>query len=154
MIIAKPVIDKQFWILQQDDRKIGNIEACAGGYQVKINDQVAQFKTIKMAAQRVNIKFEPAHKPAKVRHTVDHVHGYPVAGHVHNPMWDVKQQLPVYTKTGKSKSWFASGWYRVRKGRNWQTVLAPKLILIQRYPYQGPFYTKEEADDSTHPQVC
>jgi hypothetical protein len=33
-------------------------------------------------------------------------------------------------------------------------VLAPKLILIQRYPYQGPFYTKEEADDSTHPQVC
>jgi hypothetical protein len=154
MIIAKPVIDKQFWILQQDDRKIGNIEACAGGYQVKINDQVAQFKTIRMAAQHVNIKFEPAHKPVKVKHTVDHVHGYPVTGHVHNPMWDIQQQLPVYTKTGKSKSWFAAGWYRVRKGRTWQTVAAPKLILIQRYPYQGPFYTKEEADDSTHPQVC
>jgi hypothetical protein len=46
MIIAKPVIDKQFWILQEDNRKIGNVEACQDGYQVRINNQVAQFKTI------------------------------------------------------------------------------------------------------------
>ena len=44
MIVAKPVIDKQFWILQEDNRKVGNIEACADGYQVKINNQIAQFK--------------------------------------------------------------------------------------------------------------
>ena len=31
MIVAKPVIDKQFWILQRDEEKIGNVEACAGG---------------------------------------------------------------------------------------------------------------------------
>jgi hypothetical protein len=60
MLVAKPVIDKQFWILQKDNEKVGNIEACAGGYQVKINNQVAQFKTIKLAAQRVNIQFESA----------------------------------------------------------------------------------------------
>ena len=30
MIIAKPVIDKQFWILKDGDRKVGNVEACAG----------------------------------------------------------------------------------------------------------------------------
>jgi len=146
-LIAKPVIDKQFWILQKDNQKVGNIEACAGGYQVKINNQITQFKTIRMAARTVNIEFEPAAKPAKTKTAMDHVHGYPVAGRVYGPMWDVQQQLPVYTKTAKSKSWFAGGWYNVRRGRNWKTVLAPKLIVLQRYPYQGPFYSEQEAHD-------
>jgi len=145
-LIAKPVIDKKFWILQDGDQKVGNVEACAGGYQVKINNQIAQFKTIRLAAQRVNIQFEPAIKKTRPRTALDHVHGYPVAGRVNNPMWDVPQQLPVYTKTTKSKSWFAAGWYNVRRGRHWRTVLAPKLIVLQRYPYQGPFYTEQDAE--------
>ena len=149
MLIAKPVIDKQYWILQQDNRKVGNIEACAGGYQVKINNQVAQFKTIQMAARQVNIVFEHKQTKVKPKPVMDNVHGYPVSGRVHNPMWDVQQRLPVYTKTGKSKSWFAAGWYNVRKGKNWNTVLAPKLILLQRYPYQGPFYSEQESHEHT-----
>jgi len=153
MIVAKPVIDKQYWILQENNQKIGNVEACAGGYQVKIHNQTVQFKTIRMAAQRVNIQFEPAIKIAKPKSTTTHVHGYPVSGQVYNPMWDVSQQLPVYTKTNKSKSWIAAGWYRVRKGRVWKTILAPKLIMIQRYPYQGPFYSKDEADDHAPTEV-
>lgn len=146
-LIAKPIIDKQFWILQRDNEKVGNIEACAGGYQVKINDQVAQFKTIRLAASAINIKFEPAVRVPQTKRITDAVHGYPVAGRAYNPMWDVPQQLPIYTKSAKSKSWFAAGWYNVRRGRNWRTVLAPKLIVIQRYPYQGPFLTQEEAHD-------
>jgi hypothetical protein len=148
-LIAKPVIDKQFWILQQDNRKVGNIEACDGGYQVKINNQIAQFKTIKLAAKTANIEFVPAVKKTAPKISVGHVHGYPVAGRIYNPMWDVPQQLPVYTKTNKSKSWFAAGWYNVKKGRHWRTVQSPKLIVLQRYPYQGPFYTEQEAND--HP---
>jgi len=147
-LIAKPVIDKQFWILQKDNEKVGNIEACAGGYQVKINNQVAQFKTIRSAAQRANIQFEPAVKITRPKTTSTEVYGYPVAGRVYNPMWDVSQQLPVYTKTNKSKSWFSAGWYNVRKGRNWKTTLAPKLIVLQRYPYQGPFYTEHDAKNA------
>ena len=149
MIVAKPVIDKQFWILQKDNKKVGNIEARDGGYQVKINNQITQFKTIKLAARTVNIEFEPAVKIIKPKTTVDHVHGYPVAGRVYNPMWNVSQHLPVYTKTHKSKSWFSAGWYNVKKGRHWRTVLAPKLIVLQRYPYQGPFHTKDGANDIT-----
>ena len=152
-LIAKPVIDKKFWILQDGDQKVGNVEACAGGYQVKINNQVAQFKTIRMAAQRVNIEFEPAIKRSRPQPAANHVHGYPVSGRVHNPMWDVPQQLPVYTKTAKSKSWFAAGWYNVRRGRHWRTVQSPKLIVLQRYPYQGPYYNQQEATDASHQQV-
>ena len=150
-LIAKPVIDKQFWILRNGSEKVGNIEACAGGYQVKINDQIAQFKTIKLAARHVNIEFEPAVKRNKPNPAEKHVHGYPAVGRVYNPMWDVQQHLPVYTKTNKSKSWCAAGWYNVRKGRRWATVQAPKLILLHRYPYQGPYYSEQEANDHSSP---
>lgn len=154
-LIAKPVIDKQFWILQDGNQKVGNIEACAGGYQVKIHNQVAQFKTIRMAAQRVNIEFESAHKTVPKRAAINHVHGYPAAGRIYNPMWDVKMKLPVYTKTTKSKSWFAAGWYRVKKGRSWSVTQDPKLIVLQRYDYQGPFHTAEEAlDEHTSTTIC
>ena len=155
-IIAKPVIDKQFWILQQGDRKVGNVEACAGGYQVKINNQIVQYKTIKMVEQRVNIHFESAPKTTKAKTKITSVHGYPATGRIYNPMWDLQQKLPIYTKTNKSKSWFAAGWYRVKKGRNWATVQDPKLIVVQRYPYQGPFFTQEEADNNelTFTKIC
>jgi hypothetical protein len=146
-LIAKPVINKQYWILQENDRKVGNVEACAGGYQIKINNQVvAQYKTIKMVEQRGNIKFDPpmiTTAPRK-RSSTNTVHGYATAGRAYNPVWDVKMKLPIYTKTSKSKSWFAAGWYQVKKGRNWTAVQDPKLIVLQRYSYHGPYHTREE----------
>jgi hypothetical protein len=144
-LIAKPVIDKQFWILQDGTQKVGNIEACAGGYQVKIHDQIAQFKTIRMAAQQVNIVFEPKIQPVRHKVNANIVHGYPTASRVNNPMWDLKMKLPIYTKTSKSKSWFAAGWYCVKKGRSWTATQDPKLIVLQRYSYVGPFHTEQEA---------
>jgi hypothetical protein len=152
-LVAKPVIDKQFWILQDGDRKVGNVEACAGGYQVKINNQTAQFKTIRMAAQRINIQFETPARTIDVAKIVNQVHGYPTSGRVYNPMWDVKMKLPVYTKTNKSKSWFAAGWYRVRKGRGWSVVQDPKLIMLQRYSYLGPFHNMEVANEHTSTKI-
>lgn len=145
-IIAKPVIDKQFWILQEDENKVGNIEACDGGYQIKINNQVVgQYKTIKMLERNVDIHFEVMPKVEKKKAPTHSVHGYPTKGRVYNPMWDVPQKLPVYTKSNKSRSWHAAGWYTVKKGRHWAAMQDPKLILLQRYPYQGPYHTKEEA---------
>jgi hypothetical protein len=145
MLIAKPVIDKKFWILQQNDQKVGNVEACAGGYQVKLNNQVTQYKTIRMVEQRTGVRFEPPMIRTRPRSTTPNsVHGYPTTSRVHNPVWDVPHALPLYTKTAKSRSWFAAGWYAVKKGRKWRTVQDPKLIVLQRYPYHGPFFNTQE----------
>jgi hypothetical protein len=143
-LIAKPVIDKQFWILQEDNRKVGNVEARNGGYQVRINNEITQFKTIKMLEKRVQIRFEslPGARSRAVK--TQQVYGYPASGRVHNGLWNVQDKLPIYTKTAKSKSWYAAGWYLVKKGRNWRAVQDPKLILLQRYEYQGPFHSREE----------
>lgn len=146
-LVAKPVIDKQYWIVKDDsDRKVGNVEATAGGYQVKINNQITEYKTIRMVAQRNNIQFETIDRAPKVHTIMNSVHGYPARGRINNPMWDVKHRLPIYTKTTKSKSWFAAGWYLVKKGRHWTSMQDPKLILLQRYQYQGPYHSQEEAD--------
>lgn len=143
MIVAKPVIADQFWILRQDDQKIGNITATSDGFDVKIKDKVTRFQTISMIAQR-GIEFETLSARSAPQRT-NTVHGFPAQGRVFNPIWDVRHGLPLYTKTKKSKSWFCGGWYRIRQGRHWEVVESPKLIAIQRYPYQGPFYTQDQA---------
>ena len=147
MIIAKAVVPNQYWILKENDRKIGNIEAGPEGFSVKIKNQITCFKTLSMVKQRAGIDFEPAAKRSKPE--PNQVHGYPTVQHPYNPIFDVKRQLPLWTQEEKSKSWFAAGWYRVKTGRSWEIVQCPKLITLQRYPYAGPFYTKEEADDKS-----
>jgi len=149
MIVAKPVIDKQFWILQDGSEKVGNVEAAqGGGFNVKINDTIQQFKSIKMVTQLHNIVFEQPPKTKKKTSSSD-VHGYETAGRFYNPIWDVKHRLPLFTKNKKSKSWFAAGWYRIQRGKNWKVIQDPKLIALQRYKYHGPFHTKEEANDQS-----
>ena len=147
MITAKPVIDEQFWILKEDDRKIGNIQAIDSGYQITINNKIANYKTIPMLVRQEHIEFESLSKPAK--QPTNLVHGYSVAGRMFNPLWDVKHKLPLYTKEEKSKSWYAAGWYKVKQHRNWKVVQNPKLITLQRYSYHGPFHNKEEANDKS-----
>jgi len=145
-LVAKPIIDKQFWVLQKNNEKVGNVEACDGGFQITINNQVvAQYKTIKLVERNADIHFESAAKTEKKSLSVNAVHGYATAGRAYNPMWDVPQKLPIYTKTNKSKSWHAAGWYCVKKGRDWAAMRDPKLILLQRYPYRGPYHNEEEA---------
>lgn len=147
MILAKPVIDKQYWILKQDDRKVGNIQAVEDGYQITIENKIASYKTIPMLCRRENIEIEKIQK-SKPEPT-NMVYGFEVSGKIYNPLWDVKHKLPLFTRDNKSKSWFAAGWYTVKQHRTWKAVQNPKLITLQRYAYHGPFKTKEEANDKS-----
>jgi len=145
-IIAKPVVDNEYWILKQDDQKVGNIQAVDDGYQVTIANKIVNYKTIPMLCRRENVEFEPAVAPAP--QPSNQVHGFEVQGRVFNALWNVQLRLPLFTKDTKSKSWFAAGWYRVRQHRTWRTVQQPKLITLQRYEYRGPFHTREQANES------
>jgi len=147
MIHAKPVIPDQYWILRKDDRKIGNIEIGPEGYSVKINNQVSSFKTLSMLKQRVKITFDPVIKTSESS-TGNEIYGYHTDGVPYNAVYDVKHQVPLWTREPRSKSWYAAGWYRVRHGRSWSVVSCPKLITLERYEYRGPFHSKEQALES------
>lgn len=145
MLLAKPVVANKYWILKKDDQKVGEVEADSVGYAVKINGNITRFKTLKMVKQRADIEFESPAKPQPKLPARD-VNGYDTNGIAYNAVYDVKHRLPLYTRESKSKSWYAAGWYRVKQGRRWETVFCPKLITLERYPYAGPFYTQEQAD--------
>lgn len=152
MLQAKPVIPNQYWILRDEDRKVGNIEATADGVQVRINNQIQTFKNIGILKQRVKIAFEPVPK-VKIPNQASHdVNGYHTTGRPYNAIFDVKHQVPLWTREPRSKSWYAAGWYAVRQGRRWRVVECPKLITLERYEYRGPFHTEQEAESraATH----
>ncbi len=148
MIIAKPIVPNQFWILRHNDQKIGNIQAADDGFMVCINNHVEKFKTITTIKKRANINFEPWRARRVTAVTEKTVHGYPTTRRPYNAIYDVKHKVPLWTKEPRSKSWYAAGWYRVKTGKNWEVVQCPKLILLERYPYAGPFNTQDQAKDS------
>jgi hypothetical protein len=145
-IIAKPIVKDQFYILTQDDKKIGNIEATGDGFAVRINNRVMPFKTMAMIRKQIDIEFPAVGNKINREPASYQVQGYPSGSRVYNPIWNVQHKLPLFTKNNKSRSWYAAGWYQVKQRRTWSIVQSPKLITLERYPYQGPFYTKEEAN--------
>lgn len=147
MLLAKPVIPNQYWILRDDDRKVGNIEATSEGVQIKIDNQVQTFKSIGVLKQKVKIAFEPVSKHKTTPKLQHEVNGYPTTARPYNAIFDVKHQVPLWTREPRSKSWYAAGWYAVRQGRRWQIMQCPKLIALERYQYQGPFQNQQEAKD-------
>ena len=145
MIQAKAVVDQKYWILKKDDQKIGILEAHDNGYVISTNGERSWYKTIPMIQKRTNISFEPVYKILKA--DPYQVHGYSTGCKVYNPVWNVQMQVPLFTKKNKSRSWLAAGWYIIKKHRSWQKVRNPKLILLERYPYKGPYHNEDQANE-------
>lgn len=143
--IAKPVVKDKFWIVEQYGAKIATIQAVDenGGYVYVHDNEREHFHSIKLISKKYNIHFVKADKPAKV---VDNsVYGFPVIGVATNQVLDVQRYLPIYTKGNKSKSFYCAGYYLVKFGNNWAKQFCPKLITLNRYEYQGPFRSEENA---------
>ena len=92
-----------------------------------------------------NIEFETVQKADKTKHDLP-FKVYPTTGTVFNSMLDIKRKLHLFTKTPKSKCYHAAGWYTFKQGSEEKVIFCPKYIFIQRYEYQGPFKTKDEAE--------
>ena len=56
MIVAKPVLKNEFWILQKNQEKIGNIELSSHGYAVTIGGQKFTVKNIQ-SIRKNNVDF-------------------------------------------------------------------------------------------------
>jgi len=150
MIKAKPIVKNKFWILRDGNRKVGEVNAIQGGFSVTVNNREAQFKTLATLKRRSGIEFDDSINIVTSKKKNTDVHGYPAAGSIHNDVWDVQLKLPLYTKKIKSKSYFAAGWYKVKLKKRWKTVFSPKLIILQRNEYQGPF--KHDPDKNNFDQ--
>jgi hypothetical protein len=141
MITAKPVVDQNYWILTQGDAKIGAITAGSDGYTVTIRGRRQQFAD--MRRLQTGLKIDLPAVPRIPRSDHAQVHGHDAGCRAYNGMWHVQLRIPVFTKSTKSRSWYAAGWYAVQQARSWKIVRNPKLILLQRYRFQGPFQDRD-----------
>ena len=145
MLKAKTVIADRYWILQSDTNKVGEIERNdEGSYNLKVQGRIEQFKTLNMINQRLSTPIDFVNNEYVQQKQEYQVHGYPTNCKPYNPLFNVVDQLPVFTKGEHSKSWFAAGWYQVNQKGKWKTILCPKLIMLDRYEHRGPFRSKEE----------
>lgn len=144
MLQAKAIIKNKYWILQQDKKKVGEIEATKTGFDLKVGDEREKFKTLNMIEERLRTDIEYVDIAKTVEHEVNQVHGYPTDCKPYNSLFNVRTRIPVFTQGEDSKSWFAAGWYQIKQKNRWRTVLCPKLIILDRYEFRGPFKDKEE----------
>ena len=138
MIVAKPVVTNKFWIIKDGEVKIGEMERSPTGVRVSVNAKQSEFRTISMAAERLNIAVDKTPVP-KSKITLDMFAHLPVDGKIHNPVYDLQLKAPLYTKEAKSKCQYAAGWYKITQKADPEWVLCPKVILLQRYKWEGPF---------------
>lgn len=143
-LTAKPIIKNQYWVVTDGDKKVGNVIANESGFDVKINGHFLHFKnTIDMKTQ-TQIEFQSL-KTNKTKHQLPFA-VYPTTSKTFNNVFDIKRKLHLYTKTQKSKCYYAAGYYVMNQNGQNEVVFCPKYIFVQRYPYIGPYKTEEEAN--------
>lgn len=146
---AKVLVPNKSWIVENDGRKLGTLNKEKRGFSffhkgVKI--EIKDLGEVKRHFGLNNLDQE-TRKSIKTNIKVPTepiVYGYPCASKPHNPVYNVVKRLPIYAKSGKSKSLYCAGYYVIKFRKGWVKSFCPKLITLERYPYQGPFKTEAE----------
>ncbi len=146
MIKATPVISDEFWILKEQNQKVGELTADEdGSYSLRINGQVHSLGTNLEEIKKVDgLEFDELNTQVIPTHSKNSVYGFPADATVYNPVYDVKNRMALFTKSPESKSWYAAGYFQLKQHRDWELVFCPKLILLERYDYFGPAKDPED----------
>ena len=144
-IKAKAIIDGKFWIIEDQGNKVGTLQKDESNAFVLTdkNKSSKVFKDIKSLEKQFGKNFFVSSKKDELV-VPQEIYGYPANCKPHNPMYDIKKKLPLFTKSDASKSVYCAGYYAIHFEKGWVKSFCPKLITIQRYEYKGPFKTDLE----------
>lgn len=143
---AKPIIKDKFWIVEKDGQKFATLRKNEDNRFVMSNETGIQvYDTKESLTKQFGKNFFVAKIVKEAEHAQpNEVHGYTASTNPHNAMFDIKRRLPLFTKSGDSKSLYCAGYYVIRFDKGWVKSFCPKLITLQRYEYRGPFKTDLE----------
>jgi hypothetical protein len=143
---AKPVIENKFWIVEKNGEKFATLRKSEDNRFVMSNETgVKIYNTQSDLTKQFGKDFFIAKILKEANNSeIQEVHGYPTSSNPHNPMFDIKRKLPLFTKSSDSKSSYCAGYYVIRFDKGWVKSHCPKLITLQRYEYKGPFKTELE----------
>ena len=144
---AKPIIKDKFWIVENNEERIGTMSWNDDRYMFSNGNGTCFFDNKRQMKKRFGsdiiwTDITPTQKDDVEENFI--VHGFPTSVSPYNTMYDVKRKLPLFTKSDKSKSSYCAGYYIIEFDKGWVKSFCPKLITIERYNYKGPFKTELE----------
>jgi hypothetical protein len=144
-IQAKPIIDDKFWIVEEEGVKIGTLRKNEDKFVFSNETGIRVFDNKKSITEQFGKDFFVAKIIKEAANAnPQEVHGFATSTSPHNAMYDIQKKLPLFTKSGDSKSLYCAGYYIIRFEKGWVKSFCPKLITLQRYEYKGPFKTDLE----------
>ena len=140
---AKEILKNKFWIVENNGLKFGTISLNDEQYILSTPSGTQMYHTEKELTSALDKKI--SWTELDITETVaKEIHGYPTNSTPYNPMFDVKQKLPLFTKSDKSKSLYCAGYYIIQFDKGWVKSFCPKLITVERYVTEGPFRSEIE----------
>ena len=143
-IKAKPVLKDKFWIVEDDDQRIGTLSWNDDRYMFSNSIETCFFDNKRQMKKRFGVDIVWTEVEENQVESNYDVHGFPTSVKPFNTMYDVKRKLPLFTKSEKSKSSYCAGYYTIKFDKGWVKSFCPKLITIERYEAKGPFTTDLE----------
>ena len=109
---AKEILKNKFWIVENNGLKFGTISLNDEQYILSTPSGTQMYHTEKELTSALDKKI--SWTELDITETVaKEIHGYPTNSTPYNPMFDVKQKLPLFTKSDKSKSLYCAGYYTI-----------------------------------------
>jgi hypothetical protein len=141
---AKPIIDGKFWIVEDEGIRIGTLQKDESNKFVLVSKNTkSTFKDLRTLEKQFGKNFFTISNKEEISSS-NEIYGFATNCEPHNPMYDVKKKLPLFTKSNASKSVYCAGYYAIKFNKGWVRSFCPKLITVQRYEYKGPFKTELE----------
>lgn len=141
---AKPILKDKFWIIEQNNEKLGTLSKTDDHFLFTCNEGVQLFDTAKQLDRKFG-KIIWSVADEKVASTDCLIYGFPTKSIPMNGIFDIKRKLPLFTKTETSKSLYAAGYYIIKFPKGWIKGFCPKLSTLDAYEFRGPFKTDIEA---------
>ena len=146
MLIAKQLIPNKAWIVENGREKVATLSKEKKGYSLTSRGKRYDADNLDELKDRfgITISDEAYQTETDNQFSESEIYGYPVKSKAYNPLWNVQKRLPIYAKSPKSKSLYCAGHYVIKFPKLWVKSFCPKLITLERYPYQGPYKTDAE----------
>ena len=146
MLRAKTVMQDRFWILENDQGiRQGTVSVQPNSVKVVINNVEKTYEDLNQACWDLGLSLEPKVNDDKFDETPNEdVMGFPTRCQAFNPTWDIRRKIPVFTKTPKSRTLHAAGFYIIHFEHGWVHSFCPKVSTLDLNEHQGPFKDKLE----------
>jgi hypothetical protein len=147
--VAKVLVPNKVWIVEDGGKKLGTLNKEKKGFSFYYRGQKIDLHSKEEVKNQFGVdvtrEVEKIIKIQKIKNVNPNiVYEFPCSSKPHNPVYNIKKKLPIYSKSNKSKSLYCAGYYIIQFRKGWVKSFCPKLITLERYPYNGPFKTEED----------